>query len=48
MIRLCIIGKNLNRKAIAAQLDELLCKENEIIGRPLPHSLMSFSARRTR
>ena len=31
MIRLCIIGKNLNRKAIAAQLDELLCKENEII-----------------
>ena len=31
MIRLCIIGKNLNKKAIAAKLDELLCKENEII-----------------
>ena len=31
MIRLCIIGKNLNKKVIAAKLDELLCKENEII-----------------
>ena len=31
MIRLCIIGKNLNKKAIAAKLYELLCKENEII-----------------
>ena len=30
MIRLCIIGKNLNRKAIAATLDELLCTEAEI------------------
>ena len=30
MIRLCIIGKNLNRKEIAAKLDELLCKESEI------------------
>ena len=30
MIRLCIIGKNLNRKAIAAKLDELLCTEAEI------------------
>ena len=31
MIRLCIIGRNLDRKAISAQLDELLCKEDEII-----------------
>ena len=31
MIRLCIIGRNLDRKAITAQLDELLCKEDEII-----------------
>ena len=30
MIRLCIIGKNLHRKEIAAKLDELLCKESEI------------------
>ena len=30
MVRLCIIGKNLNRKAIAADLDKLLCKESEI------------------
>ena len=30
MVRLCIIGKNLNRKAIAADLDKLLCKEDEI------------------
>lgn len=30
MVRLCIIGKNLDRKAIAADLDKLLCKENEI------------------
>jgi len=30
MVRLCIIGKNLNRKAIATQLDKLLCKEDEI------------------
>ena len=30
MIRLCIIGKNLDKKAIAAKLDVLLCKENEI------------------
>lgn len=31
MVRLCIIGRNLDRKAISAQLDELLCKEDEII-----------------
>ncbi len=30
MIRLCIIGRNLDRKAIAAQLDELLCTDDEI------------------
>ena len=30
MVRLCIIGKNLNRKAIAAELDKLLCTEDEI------------------
>ncbi|MBR4427354.1 MAG: GTP-binding protein [Spirochaetales bacterium] len=30
MVRLCIIGKNLNRKAIAADLDKLLCTESEI------------------
>ena len=30
MIRLCIIGKNLNKKEIAAKLDELLCTESEI------------------
>ena len=30
MIRLCIIGKNLNRKAIAAELDKCLASENEI------------------
>ncbi len=30
MVRLCIIGKNLNRKAIAAELDKLLCTESEI------------------
>lgn len=30
MVRLCIIGKNLNRKAIAAELDQLLCTEDEI------------------
>ena len=30
MVRLCIIGKNLNRKAIAAELDKLLCTEEEI------------------
>ena len=30
MIRLCIIGKNLKKKEIAAKLDELLCTEAEI------------------
>jgi len=30
MVRLCIIGKNLNRKAIAAELDKLLCTKDEI------------------
>lgn len=30
MIRLCIIGKNLDRKAIAAQLDKCLATEDEI------------------
>ena len=30
MIRLCIIGKNLNKKEIASKLDELLCTESEI------------------
>lgn len=30
MVRLCIIGKNLNRKAISAELDKLLCTEDEI------------------
>ena len=30
MIRLCIIGKNLRKKEIAAKLDELLCTESEI------------------
>ena len=30
MVRLCIIGKNLNRKAIAAELDKTLCTEEEI------------------
>ena len=30
MVRLCIIGKNLNRKAIAAELDKCLATEDEI------------------
>ena len=30
MVRLCIIGKNLDRKAIASILDRCLCSEEEI------------------